>query len=398
MSQKSKSDADLGFASRAIHYGWNPLDAQGALNPPIYNSTTFAFASADEGAARFAGESEGMIYTRIANPTTAVLEERLANLEGAEAALAFSSGMGAITSLLWTVLRPGDEVIVDLTLYGCTHSFFYHRLQEFGVKITACDLTRLESLTSLLGPKTKLVYFETPANPNMRVIDIAAVSKAVHAAGDALVAVDSTYCSPYLQRPIELGADVVLHSATKYLNGHGDVIAGALAGTADLVSEVRTVGIKEMTGACISPGDASQVLRGIKTLPLRMERHCESAQAVAEFLESRPEVSRVWHPGLKSHPQHELAMRQMKRPGGMIAFEMKSGLDGGKKLIDRLELITCAVSLGDAETLIQHPASMTHAIYTPEERQEHLISDGLLRMSVGLEDADDLIRDLSQAL
>lgn len=397
MSAKKKSTKDLGFASRAIHAGWDPQTAQGALNPPIYSSATFAFDSAEQGAARFSGDEPGMIYTRISNPTVAVLEARLASLEGGEAAVAFSSGMGAITSMGWTLLRPGDEVVTDLTLYGCTHGYFNHNLTQFGVKITACDFTDIGKVEAALGPKTRLVYFESPANPNMRIVDIAAVAELVHRRSSALVTIDNTYCSPYLQRPLELGADIVVHSATKYLNGHGDLIAGALISSQEIADRVRLEGIKENTGACMSAFDASQILRGLKTLPIRMDRHCQSAQRIAEFLESRPEISRVLYPGLRSHPQHKVATRQMAQPGGMIAFEMRGGLEAGRRFIDRLELITLAVSLGDAETLIQHPASMTHAPYTPEERQKHLISDGLIRLSVGLEDADDIIADLTQA-
>jgi methionine-gamma-lyase len=339
-----------------------------------------------------------MIYSRVTNPTVKMLEERLAALEGGEAALAFASGMGAICTLVWTLLRPGDELLVDLTLYGCTHALVNHLLPKFGIVTRAVDFTRPDELREHLNARTKLVLFETPANPNMRLVDIEAVCAIVHAQSPALVAVDSTYCTPYLQRPLTLGADVVTHSLTKYLNGHGDVIAGALIGRGELMTQLRFTGIKELTGASMSPMDAYLVLRGLKTLTVRMDRHCRSAQKIAEFLESCPQVAAVHYPGLASHPQHPLAKRQMAQPGGMIAFDLHGGVEAGTRFIDALQLVTRAVSLGDAESLAQHPASMTHSTYTEEERRRHLIGDGLVRLSVGLEDEEDLIADLRQAL
>jgi methionine-gamma-lyase len=390
--------APLSLATRAIHAGYDASAHQGALNPPIFWSSTFAFDSAEQGAARFAQDEPGMIYTRITNPTVQLLEERLASLEGGEAALAFGSGMGAICTLMWTLLRPGDELLVDLTLYGCTHALVHHLLPDFGIITRVADFTQPGELAAHLNARTKLVLFETPASPHMRVVDIAAVSKMVHAHSTALVAVDSTYCTPYLQQPLKLGADVVVHSLTKYINGHGDVIAGALVGTRALMSKLRFVGIKELTGACMSPMDAYLILRGLKTLPVRMDRHCANAQRVAEFLEARSEVARVKFPGLPSHPQYELARRQMSQPGAVIAFDIHGGLDAGRRFINALRLVTRAVSLGDAESLAQHPASMTHATYTPEERAQHMIGDSLIRLSIGLEGIEDILEDLRQAL
>lgn len=387
-----------GFATRAIHSGHERAAHQGALNPPIYWSSTFAFDSAAQGAARFAGAEAGMIYTRVTNPTVHTLETKLAEMEGAEAALAFGSGMGAISSLLWTVLRPGDELLVDLTLYGCTHALANHLLPQFGIVTRVADFTRPEAVEAALGERTRVVLFETPANPNMRLVDIAAVARLVHARSEAIVAVDSTYCSPYLQQPLALGADVVIHSLTKYINGHGDVIAGALLGRAALMQQVRMLGLKELTGACLSPMDAYLVLRGIKTLALRMDRHCQSAQQLAERLAGHAAVAQVHYPGLPTHPQHDLCKRQMRQPGGMIAFELQGGVDAGIRFIDALQLFSRAVSLGDAESLAQHPASMTHSTYSPEELVAHRIPPGLVRLSIGLEDADDLWRDLVQAL
>jgi len=386
-----------GFATRAIHKGYDPLDHEGALTPPLHLTSTFAFETAQEGGARFAGEAEGHIYSRISNPTLALLEERIADLEGAEAGLACASGMGAITAALWTLLAPGDELIVDETLYGCTYAFLTHGLTKFGITITHVDLTDPANLTAAISDKTRIVYFETPANPNMRLVDIEAVSKIAHAAG-ALTIVDNTYATPLITRPIELGADLVVHSATKYLGGHGDLIGGLAAGAKELIDEIRLVGVKDMTGAALAPFNAMLILRGLKTLELRMERHSQSAMEVARLLEAHPAVTSVFYPGLESFSQFELAKKQMALPGGMIAFEVIGGLEGGIAFMNRLKMILRAVSLGDAETLIQHPASMTHSTYTVEERAAHGISDGLIRLSVGLETPADIIADLMQAL
>ncbi|UWQ85586.1 methionine gamma-lyase [Leisingera caerulea] len=386
-----------GFATRAIHHAYDPQDHDGALTPPLHLTSTFTFETAEAGGEMFAGERAGHIYSRISNPTCDLLEQRIAVLEGAEAGLALSSGMGAITAALWTLLSPGDEVIVDKTLYGCTFAFMRHGLAKWGVTITHVDMTDPENLRTAVSDKTRVVYFETPANPNMRLVDIAATSEIAHAAG-ATVVVDNTYATPYLTRPIEHGADIVLHSATKYLGGHGDVVAGLVVGTAEQIGEIRLVGMKDMTGAVMAPFNAMLILRGIKTLNLRMDRHCATARTVAAYLEAHPAVGAVYFPGLDSFAQHGIAERQMDQPGAMIAFEAKGGLAGGIALMNRLQMIQRAVSLGDAETLIQHPASMTHSTYTPEERAEHGISDGLIRLSVGLEDAEDIIADLEQAL
>ena len=388
----------MSFATQAIHAGYEPKQAHGALNPPIYWSSTFAFETAGQGAARFAGEEPGMIYSRVTNPTVQLLEQRLAALEGGEAAVAFASGMGAISTLFWTMLRPGDELLVDLTLYGCTHALVNHLLPEFGVVTRAVDLTKLDEVGAHLTARTKLVFFESPANPNMRLVDIEAIAGFVHSKTSALVAVDSTYCTPYLQRPLALGADVVMHSMTKYINGHGDVIAGVLVGAKELMASMRFVGLKELTGSCMSPMDAYLVLRGMKTLALRMERHCQSAQLVAEFLEECPQVAEVYFPGLVSHPQYKLACKQMRLPGAMIAFDLRGGVSAARDFINELKLISRAVSFGDAESLVQHPASMTHSTYSQEELRRHLIGDGLVRLSVGLEDPHDLIADLQHAL
>ncbi|MGR3461528.1 MAG: methionine gamma-lyase [Roseovarius sp.] len=386
-----------GFATRAIHLGYDPLDHEGALTPPLHLTSTFAFESAEAGGELFAGERAGHVYSRISNPTLDLLERRAASLEGAEAGLALASGMGAITAVLWTLLAPGDEVIVDKTLYGCTFAFMHHGLRKFGITVTHVDMTEPENLRAAMSDRTRVVYFETPANPNMRLVDIEAVAAIAHEGG-AQVVVDNTYATPYLTRPIALGADLVVHSATKYLGGHGDLVAGLVVGRAEAVGEIRLVGMKDMTGAVMAPFNAMLVMRGLKTLSLRMERHCASARVVAAWLEGHPEVAAVHYPGLESFGQYTLACRQMALPGAMIAFELTGGLEAGRRMMNGLRMIARAVSLGDAETLIQHPASMTHSTYSPEERAAHGIGDGLIRLSVGLEDVADILDDLDGAL
>ncbi|WP_449219837.1 methionine gamma-lyase [Tistrella mobilis] len=385
------------FSTRAIHSGYDPAANDGALTPPLHLTSTFVFETAEAGGEMFAGTRPGHVYSRISNPTLDLLERRMADLEGAEAGLALASGMGAITATLWTLVSPGDEVIVDRTLYGCTFAFMRHGLARFGVTITHVDLTDPENLAAAIGSRTRVVYFETPANPNMRLVDIGRVSEIARAAG-AVTVVDNTYATPRLTRPIELGADLVVHSATKYLGGHGDLVAGLVVGDAETVGRIRLEGLKDMTGAVMAPFNAMLILRGLKTLALRMERHSASALAVARMLNAHPAVASVWYPGLEDFPQHDLARRQMALPGGMIAFELTGGLAAGRETMNRLGLIGRAVSLGDAESLIQHPASMTHSTYTPEERAAYGISDGLIRLSVGLEDPADLLEDLEQAL
>jgi methionine-gamma-lyase len=394
---KTRRNAPLGFSTRAIHLGYDPDSAEGALTPPVYMTSTYAFESAEDGAAMFRGEQPGYIYGRTRNPTQALLEERLASLEGGEAGLALASGMGAITATMWTLLRAGDEVVIDHTLYGSTYAFFTRGLARFGVTAKPVDLTAPGALRQAMTPATRAVYFETPANPNLRVIDIAAVAAIARPAG-ALVIVDNTFCSPALQRPLEHGADLVVHSATKYLGGHGDLLGGILVGCNDLVQEVRGNGLRFFTGATIAPLTAFLILRGLKTLELRMERHSASAEAIAALLAAHPAVAQVSYPGLPDFPQRAVARRQMARPGGLIAFDLAGGLPAGLAFMNHVALVTRAVSLGDAETLVQHPASMTHATYTPQERAKHGIGDGLVRLSVGLENLPDLIDDITQAL
>ena len=385
-----------GFSTRAIHHGYDPQSHQGALVPPVYQTATYAFPTVEYGAACFSGEAGGHFYSRISNPTLALLEARIASLEGGEAGLALASGMGAITSTMWTLLRPGDELIVGHTLYGCTFAFLHHGIGEFGVTVRHVDLDDAQALEAAINPRTRMIYFETPANPTLHLVDIALVTGIARGHG-VIVVVDNTYCTPFLQRPLELGADLVVHSATKYLSGHGDITAGLVVGRKALVDRIRLQGLKDMTGAVLAPLDASLLMRGLKTLSLRMERHCANAGQLAAFIERQPRVELIHYPGLPGFPQYALAQRQMRLPGAMIALELKGGIETGRRFMNALQLFSRAVSLGDTESLAQHPASMTHSSYTREERARHGISEGLVRLSVGLEDIEDLIADIEQA-
>ena len=390
---------NVGLGTKAIHAG-NVKDAQyGALTTPIYQTSTFVFDSCEQGGRRFAGQEGGYIYTRLGNPTVSVLENKVAALEGGEACVAAASGMGALSSALWTIAGAGKHIVADGTLYGCTFALLNHGMSRYGVEVSFVDTSDLAAVKAALKENTCAVYLETPANPNLKIADIAAVAEIAHAYNPAIkVVCDNTFASPALQNPLTLGADVVVHSATKYLNGHGDVIAGFVVGKADFIGEVRMFGLKDMTGAVMDPFAAYLILRGLKTLEIRMERHCANAKAIAEFLDQHPAVEKVYYPGLKNHVGHDIAARQMKDFGGMLSFEVKGGRAAGTKLVNALHLITVAVSLGDAETLIEHPASMTHSTYTEEELAASGIPGGLIRLSAGLENAEDIIADLEQAL
>lgn len=392
-----QSNRRQGISTRAIHLGNDPADHKGALTPPIYMTSTYAFESAEAGGQLFQGEREGYVYGRTKNPTQGLLEQRIADLEGAEAGLAVASGMAAISSTMWALLQAGDRVIIDRILYGNTYAFFTRGLEKFGIEVVPLDFTDPDTVERALSRKTKLVFFETPANPNLRIIDIARISHLARAAG-ALSVVDNTFATPVLQQPIALGADLVVHSATKYLGGHGDLLGGVLGGPKSIVQQVRMHGLRYLTGATLSPLAAFLILRGLKTLEIRMARHTETADAIARFLEAHPAVNRVHYPGLPSSPSYDLARRQMANGGGLVSFELVGGQRAGLDLMNRLKLVTRAVSLGDAETLIQHPASMTHATYSPEERARHGIEDGLIRLSAGLENLADIQDDLAQAL
>ena len=387
----------LGLGTTAIHAG-TLKNLYGTLAMPIYQTSTFIFDSAEQGGRRFALEEAGYIYTRLGNPTTTILENKIAALEEGEAGIAMSSGMGAISSTLWTVLKAGDHVVTDKTLYGCTFALMNHGLTKFGVEVTFVDTSNLDEVKKAMKENTRVVYLETPANPNLKIVDLEGVCKVAHTNPNTLVIVDNTFATPYMQKPLKLGVDVVVHSATKYLNGHGDVIAGLVVTNKELADQIRFVGLKDMTGAVLGPQEAYYIIRGLKTFEIRMERHCKNARTIADFLNKHPKVEKVYYPGLESHPGYEIAKKQMKDFGAMISFELKGGFEAGKTLLNNLKLCSLAVSLGDTETLIQHPASMTHSPYTKEEREAAGITDGLVRLSVGLENVEDIIADLEQGL
>lgn len=388
-----------GFATTAIHAG-KVKDIFGALTPPIYQTSTFEFESCEHGGEVFAGQRAGYAYTRTANPTNTVLEAKIAALEGGQAALSTSSGIGAITSVLWTLLSSGDHVVSDTTLYGCTYEFLSRHLKRWGVDVSFVDTSDEQAVQNALRPETKVVYLETPANPNLKIVDLEAISSLAHRYNPGIkVICDNTFSSPYLQRPLELGADIVVHSATKYLNGHGDLLAGFVVGDAETIFKTRLVGLKDMTGSVLPANEAFLVMRGMKTLEIRMKQHCASAMQIARYLESHPKIERVYYPGLESHEGHAIAAKQMHNGfGGMISFIVKGDKSAAAKFVNRLELCTIAVSLGDAETLIEHPASMTHSTYSSEELEAAGIPEGLVRLSVGLENVEDIIADLEEGL
>ena len=393
-------DKNSGFATKQIHVGKIEIPGIAPLATPIFQTSTFEFDSTAEGAARFAGEEEGYIYTRLGNPNTAKIAAKLAALEHAEAGMAMGSGMGAVSSVMWTVLHAGDHLLADDTLYGCTFAFFTHGLTRYGVEVTLVNFEDIDAVKAAIRPNTKAFYFETPTNPSLKLIDIEAIASLAHSAcPDAKVIVDNTFSTPYIQTPIDLGADIVIHSATKYLNGHGDVIAGMAVGTKEFINECNMFGLKDMTGAVLGPFEAFLIDRGMKTLDIRVQKHCDNAMKVARFLESHPMVERVLYPGLESHPRHELAKKQMHNGfGGIITFELKCSREKSAEFVNSLKPCTIAVSLGDAETLIEHPATMTHSTYTPEELAQAGIGESMLRLSVGLEDAEDIIEDLRAGL
>ncbi len=393
---------NAGFMTRAIHAGQEPDPAFGALATPIYQTSTFCFDDVEDGMDKFDGKKAGYVYSRGGNPTRRTLELKVAALEGGEDCVAAGSGMGAISSVVLTLLEAGDHIIVGDCVYGCTNVVIRDTLPKFGIEVTPVDTADIEAVKAAIKPNTKMIYFETPTNPLMKVTDIAAVKRA---AGENIrVVVDNTFAPPPVQRPIACGADIVVHSVTKYLNGHGDVIAGVVVGSADDVAKIRDIGVTKVSGAICAPFDAFLIIRGLQTLGLRVERHCANALAVARYLEGVPCVKRVLYPGLESSPYHELVKTQMNGMGtGILSFELADDVNGlssfeaGKKLLNALKVSHIAVSLGDPASLIQHPASMTHHNVSPEVRAEMGISDGLIRFSAGLEDAEDLIADFEQA-
>lgn len=388
MNDESESETDGGaFETRAIHAGWEPDPETGAIMPPIYVSSTFAQDAP--------GEHRGYEYSRTGNPTRTALEENLASLEGAAHGRAFASGMAAINTVL-NLFEAGDHVIVGQDVYGGTHRLFTQVYEDYDLRFSFVDATDPDELREAMTPATELVWIETPTNPLMRVLDIEAVAGVAHA-NDAVVAVDNTFATPYLQRPIEYGADIVAHSLTKYLGGHSDVVGGALV-TDDPDLDERLGFYQNSVGATPDPFACFLVLRGIKTLPVRMERHSATAGELASWLADHSAVETVHYPGLSSHPQHDEATRQMDDYGGMVSFDLDAPLEAVETVVSNTEVFTLAESLGGVESLIEHPASMTHAAVPADERRENGITDGLVRLSVGLEGVEDLREDLQRAL
>lgn len=381
-----------GFSTRAIHSG-EKLEETGSVTTPIYQTAPFKFKNAAHAADLMSGREKGYVYSRGLNPTTEVLEEKLADLEGAESALAQATGMAAISTAVFTSVKGKDHVIADEVIYGSTYDLFVD-LRKYGVDVTFVDTSDADNIGKAFRRNTKLVFFESPANPTMKITDIRAVCDIAHEKG-AIVMVDNTFMTPYFQRPLSLGADVVVHSATKYLNGHGDTLGGIIAGSSEYIRSARHTA-KNMGGS-ITPFSAWLIIRGMKTLPVRMDRHNQNAMAVAEFLQGQEKVKSVIYPGLSCHPQYELAKKQANGAGGMISFLLKDA-DSVPVFLDSLKLCTLAVSLGETSTLIQHPATMTHVVVPREDRIRYGIMDELVRISVGLEDAGDIIDDLGQAL
>ncbi len=384
------------FATLAVHAGETPCPATGALDTPIYQSTTFVAADADEMAAVYGEEKFGYMYTRYGNPTIRALEQKVAALEGGEAALAFASGMAAISSAILGYVKAGDHVVAARSLYGAAYNFLNTKLPRMGAATTFVPSSRPEDFERALRPNTRLIYFETPSNPTLEIVDIAALAAMAKARGIPTV-IDNTFASPALQRPLALGVTVSVHSATKYLCGHGDAMGGMVIGPRDYISFLIHEVIRDF-GGVISPFNAWLILRGIRTLHLRMAAHCANAQSIADFLSRHPRVEHVNYPGLPKHPGHETAKRQMSAFGAMISFEVKGGYDSGKKVMDRVTLFARAASLGDTRSLIVHSASTSHRAVPRDQRLAIGITDGLVRLSVGVEAAEDLIADLEQAL
>lgn len=378
-----------------VHAGMSENEHLAAVSP-IYQTSTFKFRDADHGAALFAGKEEGYIYSRMLNPTVKALEDAVAALENGHKGLGTASGMAAINTTFMAFVKAGDHIVCSESVYGPTSTSLEKVLVEFGVEHTFVDTSDLDAVKNAIQANTKMVYVETPGNPTLVVSDIAKTAKIAHDAG-ALLVVDNTFSSPVVQLPLDHGADIVVHSMTKFLNGHADIVAGMIVvKTEDQYKKCRY--ILNHLGGIIPPFEAYLVHRGIKTLSIRMKKHCESAQEIAEHLEKHPAVSWVKYPGLASHPQHETAKKQMNGYSGIISFELKGGLTAGKHMMNSVKIAQLAVSLGGVESLIQHPASMTHAGMPKELREQAGITDGLVRISVGIEDVDELIADLDQSM
>ncbi|NLW42286.1 MAG: aminotransferase class I/II-fold pyridoxal phosphate-dependent enzyme [Tissierellia bacterium] len=386
----------LGLQTRLLHEAGMKDEYAGAHVSPIYQTTTYVFDDIDQAIYLNQHQDEGFTYTRFGSPTQAELEAKIAKLENAEAALAVGSGMAAITTALLTSAKKGGHMVVPNIVYGCTFTFFDQVLPKYGIEVTYVEPGNLEEIKNAIKENTTTVYVETPANPTLNITDIEEVAKITKEHGLTLI-VDSTFASPALQNPLDLGADVVVHSATKYLCGHGTVVAGVLAGTKKFIDEARFPVVQTL-GQVLSPFDAWLLMIGMKTLGIRMERHCENGMKVAEYLNNHPLVDKVYYPGLESHPSHEVAKKQMRGYGGMMSFDIKGGIEAGKIFMNSVKIFSLATSLGNIDSLVQHSPTMSHFDMSREEREAVGIKDGQVRVSVGIENIDDLIADLEQAL
>lgn len=384
------------FQTLVIHHGYDSKEHLGSLSVPIYQTSTFTFDTAEQGEARFAGREEGYVYSRLANPTVRALEEKMACLEGGEAALAFGSGMAAVSAVLIALTKANDHIICSQGVYGCTFGLLQLFKKKFNISHDFCSMQTEEEIDRLIRPETVCIYVETPINPTMKLVDLEMVVKIAKEHGIKVV-VDNTFCSPYLQKPLLFGCDVVVHSATKYIGGHGDSVAGIAVGSKGFMKEVAKTTQKDI-GCIISPFDAWLLLRGLKTLPVRMDRHCENAETIVNLLKEHPLVYKVYYPHDPDKSDYTISQKQMKYGGGLVSFEIKGTKQDVQRFLNRLQLIKIAVSLGDTETLIQHPATMTHAVVPEEVRKNMGISDQLIRLSVGLEAWEDIWQDLNQAL
>jgi methionine-gamma-lyase len=389
------SKENLRFNSKLIH-GGGYKNKLGAVNVPIYQSSTFEFETAEEGARCFNGESDGFIYTRLGNPTIQVLEKTVADLEKGFGAIATSSGMGAVSTIYMALLNSGDHIVSSDAVYGPSRGLMESHFSRFGVESTYVNTSNIENIKKAIKPNTKILYIETPANPTIDISDLKKCSE-IAKANNLLLVVDNTFSSPYLQRPIEFGADVVFHSVTKFINGHADVVGGIIIAKEEaLYKKLRSMMIS--MGCNMDPHQAYLVIRGLKTLGIRVEKAQQNAMVLANYLEKHPKVEWIKYPGLKSHPQYEIAKKQMDGPGAMISFGLKGGLEAGRTMMNSVKVAILAVSLGGVETLIEHPASMTHSKVSQEDKKKAGISDGLVRLAVGIEDVEDLLWDIEQAL
>ena len=380
----------------AIHSGEEPDPTTGALVPPLYLATTYHMGSTENGAALFSGEKDGYVYTRWANPTVTVLEKRVAALENGQAALATASGMAAITTALLANLKAGDHVVAAKAIYPSTYAVLDQDFSALGIETTFVDATDVENVADAVRANTRVVYVESPGNPLLSLCDLQEIARIARDAG-AVSICDNTFATPVNQRPLELGMDIVIHAATKYLCGHGDAVGGVIVGNQEFIERARTHTLRYF-GGIMAPFNAYLITRGTATLPLRMMQHNANALHVAQFLEQHPAVASVSYPGLASHPQHHIAKKQMRGFGGMVSFELKDGLDAGARMMDRVKLCALATSLGDARTLISHPATTSHVVVSRAARLAQGVTDGLVRLSVGIEDVQDIVDDLTQAL